>query len=439
MSGYADRLAPICRAGAGLRTGAGDFSHWLIFVVTNALQKRSGGDDQHPPFQRRSIKIPRTRPRNFWPSGGKSPRIIGIFPGQLVFELDNEPHENVTTTALMNPIYAQAIAEIRKTNPRRTIVVEPGGWGGIGELKNLVLPPDDNVMVSVHCYEPFYFTHQGASWTGGPKRPLLALSSPGRPRNRWCTDPKFELKNYQLDWINKYNTLPAEQKSKQSHGLHGKITIHPGMVGPLRTARASRGIWRVHQGRRAVAREFLFRPSGVWRNRTMLAGVSGTGAPIFATGTKETTAPCRECMRPFLEKTSEPASSIQVKSTAYEFCSCSFIFARATRGPGRRRRGGGSLQYSRAGLENRGGTLRCNAVCARETNFRFYAHHERSHDSRGFHRFPPTSAGRQTGSSRAVEIWRGRDWRRQRCLCPHRTAGGTVESVLCRVVLWNAP
>ncbi len=87
------------------------------------------------------------------------------FPQKLAFELDNEPHGNATTAA-MNPIYAQAIAEIRQSNPRRTIFVEPGDWGSISELKNLVLPPDRNVIVSVHCYDPFYFTHQGANWTG---------------------------------------------------------------------------------------------------------------------------------------------------------------------------------------------------------------------------------------------------------------------------------
>ena len=106
------------------------------------------------------------------------------FPTPLAFELDNEPHENATT-ALMNPIYAQAIAEIRKSNPRRTIVVEPGGWGGIGELNKLVLPPDDNVMVSVHCYDPFYFTHQGATWTSG-QTPVTGIVFPGRQRSRWC-------------------------------------------------------------------------------------------------------------------------------------------------------------------------------------------------------------------------------------------------------------
>ncbi|HZI32369.1 MAG TPA: glycoside hydrolase family 5 protein, partial [Candidatus Binatia bacterium] len=87
------------------------------------------------------------------------------FPAELAFELDNEPHDKATTV-VMNPIYARAIAEIRKTNPKRTIFVEPGGWGSIRELNQLVLPPDDNVIVSVHCYEPFHFTHQGASWVG---------------------------------------------------------------------------------------------------------------------------------------------------------------------------------------------------------------------------------------------------------------------------------
>jgi endoglucanase len=131
------------------------------------------------------------------------------FPAPLAFELDNEPHENATT-ALMNPIYAQTIAEIRKTNPRRTIFVEPGGWGGIGELNKLVLPPDDNVIVSVHCYDPFYFTHQGATWTSG-QTPVTGIVFPGPPAQPLVPDPKLKLKNSLQDWIEKYNTLPTEQ------------------------------------------------------------------------------------------------------------------------------------------------------------------------------------------------------------------------------------
>ena len=131
------------------------------------------------------------------------------FPRKLAFELDNEPHENATT-ALMNPIYARAIALIRATNPKRTIFVEPGGWGSIDELKNLVLPPDENVIVSVHCYEPFHFTHQGAGWTTADVK-QTGIIFPGPPAQPLVPDLKLDLKPWTLEWINKYNTLPADQ------------------------------------------------------------------------------------------------------------------------------------------------------------------------------------------------------------------------------------
>jgi endoglucanase len=143
------------------------------------------------------------------------------FPKQLAFELDNEPHENATT-ALMNPIYAQTIAEIRRTNPRRTIVVEPGGWGGIGELKNLILPPDDNVIVSVHCYEPFFFTHQGATWTGG-STPVVGFIFPGPPAQPLVPDSKLQLKDYMRDWIEKYNTLPTDKNPSSPLAFTGRL------------------------------------------------------------------------------------------------------------------------------------------------------------------------------------------------------------------------
>ncbi len=143
------------------------------------------------------------------------------YPGTLAFELDNEPHDQATT-ALMNPIYARAIAEIRQTNPQRTIFVEPGRWGGIGELKHLVLPPDDNVIVSVHCYEPFYFTHQGASWTGG-NTPMTGIVFPGPPPTPLAPEETWQLKKQQLDWLKKYNTLPAEKNPSSPAAFADKL------------------------------------------------------------------------------------------------------------------------------------------------------------------------------------------------------------------------
>jgi endoglucanase len=143
------------------------------------------------------------------------------FPKKLAFELDNEPHENATT-ALMNPIYARAIAEIRETNPKRTIFVEPGGWGSIGELKNLVLPPDDNAIVSVHCYEPFHFTHQGAGWTTADVH-QTGIIFPGPPPQPLVPDLKLNPKPWVLEWINKYNTLPTGQNPSSPAAFTDKL------------------------------------------------------------------------------------------------------------------------------------------------------------------------------------------------------------------------
>jgi endoglucanase len=142
------------------------------------------------------------------------------FPRQLTFELDNEPHKNATT-ALMNPIYAQAIAEIRKTNPRRIIFVEPGDWGGIGELKNLVLPPDNRLIVSVHCYEPFYFTHQGAGWTDLPK--VTGVQFPGPPATPLVSDPSLHLPAGMSNWIQRYNTLPTAENPSSPIAFEGRL------------------------------------------------------------------------------------------------------------------------------------------------------------------------------------------------------------------------
>jgi endoglucanase len=169
------------------------------------------------------------------------------YPKQLAFELDNEPHD-VATTAVMNPIYEQAMAEIRRTNPQRTIFVEPGGWGGIGELKNLALPPDDNVIVSVHCYDPFYFTHQGATWAGPDVKSLVGIRFPGPPVTPLAPDPKLHMNSWVTNWIARYNTLPTGQNPSSPLAFADKLKycrawsdyygrpIHLGEFGAFTTA-----------------------------------------------------------------------------------------------------------------------------------------------------------------------------------------------------------
>ena len=84
----------------------------------------------------------------------------------VLFELLNEPNAAFDADRqLLNDLLSDALAVVRATNPIRPVLVGPGAFNGIGALNDLVLPADPNLIVSVHFYDPFPFTHQGAEWT----------------------------------------------------------------------------------------------------------------------------------------------------------------------------------------------------------------------------------------------------------------------------------
>jgi len=87
-------------------------------------------------------------------------------PDDVFFEILNEPNDQLTA-ALWNEYLAAALAVIRETNPRRGVIIGTAEWGGLGGLEDLVLPDDSLLIVAIHYYDPFQFTHQGAEWVDG--------------------------------------------------------------------------------------------------------------------------------------------------------------------------------------------------------------------------------------------------------------------------------
>lgn len=85
-------------------------------------------------------------------------------PASVLFELLNEPHDKLDAAG-WNGLLADMLAIVRRTNPTRTVVIGPTQWNSLAALDTLVLPASDrNILVTFHYYEPFRFTHQGASW-----------------------------------------------------------------------------------------------------------------------------------------------------------------------------------------------------------------------------------------------------------------------------------
>ncbi|MCF7807472.1 MAG: glycoside hydrolase family 5 protein [Candidatus Marinimicrobia bacterium] len=81
----------------------------------------------------------------------------------LILELFNEPNGEFTPE-LWNMVLVELVDSIRSIDSSRTLMVGTANWGGISGLDDLVLPSDSNLIVTVHYYNPFHFTHQGAEW-----------------------------------------------------------------------------------------------------------------------------------------------------------------------------------------------------------------------------------------------------------------------------------
>lgn len=122
------------------------------------------------------------------------------YPESLYFELLNEPHGSLSV--FWNDLAAEAIRTIRKTNPERTLIVGPGNWNNMGALQDLTLPETDrNLIVTVHYYSPFEFTHQGAEWVSGSEK-YLGTPWEGKEWEKKAIDTDFDLA---LMWAQKYH------------------------------------------------------------------------------------------------------------------------------------------------------------------------------------------------------------------------------------------
>lgn len=96
-------------------------------------------------------------------------RFAGAPREHVWFEIANEPHDKLTNANLLATL-APALAAIRQTNPDRPVIIGGENWSGINSLATLQLPDDPHVVPTVHYYDPFEFTHQGATWvTPSPK------------------------------------------------------------------------------------------------------------------------------------------------------------------------------------------------------------------------------------------------------------------------------
>lgn len=124
----------------------------------------------------------------------------------ILYEILNEPHG--ISTGTWSVIQQDAIDVIRSEDTTHYIVVGGAGWNGYGELKNLPVYTDTLLIYTFHFYDPFLFTHQGASWTSPSMEPLAgvpfpynASAMPACPATLKGTWIESSLNNYRNDGL----------------------------------------------------------------------------------------------------------------------------------------------------------------------------------------------------------------------------------------------
>jgi endoglucanase len=145
------------------------------------------------------------------------------YPDSLLFEVLNEPNGNLTA-AKWNTFFSDALSEIRKTNPTRCVIMGLAEWGGLAGLNSLQIPPDENLILTIHYYNPFKFTHQGAEWTGTESQSWLGTKWNDTDAERQTVENEFRY---------------AVQFAQEQH-----IPVHIGEFGAYSKAdQASRVRW----------------------------------------------------------------------------------------------------------------------------------------------------------------------------------------------------
>ena len=129
----------------------------------------------------------------------------------LYYEILNEPH-GISHT-LWNNIQQSVVTAIRQIDTRHTIIIGGADWNSFRALEEMPVYSDDNLMYTFHFYDPFIFTHQGATWVGPSMEDLQNVPFPYDP-NGMPGLPNALRGTWVNDAYNGYSTEGNAEKVK---------------------------------------------------------------------------------------------------------------------------------------------------------------------------------------------------------------------------------
>lgn len=191
----------------GLKT-ADSFVKWASDNNLNAII-----DLHHVEFDG-SVKDAAKTERIVWLWQEIAKRYKNTDPEKVFFELRNEPHD--IKAEEWRKQAEELIKAVRKIAPNHSLIVGFHDWNSRQALIESEPFKDSNIIYTFHYYDPFLFTHQGATWSNKGLAEMKNIPFPWA-KNFSAKAPQNTNDNWVENLINNYER--DSQESKMSADL----------------------------------------------------------------------------------------------------------------------------------------------------------------------------------------------------------------------------
>jgi endoglucanase len=211
----------------GLKT-ADLFVKWALASDLNAII-----DLHHVEFDG-SVKGAATTERIVWLWREIAARYKNTNPEKVFFELRNEPHDIKAEDWRKQA--EEIIKIVRGIAPNHSLIVGFHDWNSRQALIDSKPFNDSNIIYTFHFYDPFIFTHQGATWSSeglpelkGVPFPALkttVIEMPSTAKGKWVEE---QIKSYEKDA--NAEKIFADLKAAKDWAEKNKVPIFVGEFG----------------------------------------------------------------------------------------------------------------------------------------------------------------------------------------------------------------
>lgn len=205
---------------------ADKFVKWALDNDLNAVI-----DLHHVEFDG-SVKDAAATERIVWLWSEIAKRYKNTNPEKVFFEIRNEPH-NIEANVWREQA-EKIIRTIRSIAPKHTLIVGFHDWNSRKALVDSKPFDEENIIYTFHYYDPFIFTHQGATWAGeglpelsGVEFPYSKkIKVPETAKGKWVEN---QIKTYKKD--SGEQKIFADLKAAKDWSLKNNVPIFLGEFG----------------------------------------------------------------------------------------------------------------------------------------------------------------------------------------------------------------